>query len=168
MKQLLLLCSSLLLAPALLSQVTPPVTPPAPPVSACPIQVNQAWLDTKGSTIPADDAHKDWFLHVKLTNKSEQSIVGFVVHAEMPVLPGRSLAKPEFTEQARRQWNGELAPAATLNRRWKITTNSNTMGLLRIWFDGIKFADGSSWTGDAASTCSFAATGHIMPAQAGH
>lgn len=169
MRRLLLICSALFAVPAaLLCQAVAPSMPPAQPIGACPIEVTQAWLDAAGATMPAATGQKDWNLHVRLTNKSEQAIVAFVVHADLAALPGRSLAKPETSEQVQRHWTGELAAMAPLTRRWKIRTGPNTMGLKRVWFDGFKFADGSSWRGDQGATCSFAATGHMVPAHDSH
>jgi len=164
MKTLLLL-SSCLLAPSLFAQSGVPKPFLPTPADSCPIQVNEAWLNAPGTTIvPADAGRKSWRLHISFANKSEKDITGFIVHADLALRPDGSVA-PKQSQHIHRRWMGEVASMDHKTEEWKITAAPNTAGLDRVWFDRVRFADGSTWEGDNGATCSFAATGHMVPAK---
>ena len=166
-------CMALFLQPAFSqAQTIPPSTMQpdpdhkAPQAMSCPIRIDEAYLTADPATLPAQAAAAKRTLHVTLVDVSGKPIVGYTVRARIDLPPAGSLTNAPQTSTVSRRWHGQLEQDTPTKEKWTFSADRLTMGLRRVWFDKVTFADGSIWNKSASDSCSFAATGHIVQTRA--
>ena len=138
----------------------------APPAS-CPIRVDEAYLTAEPAAMPAEGTAVRRTLHVTLVDAGGKRINSYTVHAKIALRPGGTLTNAPQTRNVTRRWHGDLEPDTPTKQQWAFPADRFTMGLQRVWFDKVTFADGTVWNKSASDGCSFAATGRVIQTKAG-
>ncbi len=141
---------------------TPNAAPNAAPAASCPIRADEAYLTSEGGAMPAEGATSRRTLHVTIVDVSTKPISSYVVRARIAVRPGGTLTDQPQTAMVTRKWQGTLQPDTATQQQWTFPADRFTMGLQRVWFDKVVFADGTTWTKTRNDGCTYAATGHIV------
>jgi hypothetical protein len=127
--------------------------------------------------MPAEGPTSKRTLHVTIVDTSTKPISSYTVHAKIAVRPGGSMNNAPQTATVTRKGQGALQPDTPKQEQWTFPADRFTMGLQRVWFDKVVFADGTTWNKTPNDGCTYAATGHIvqthdpaqpMPAIKGH
>jgi hypothetical protein len=170
MKCLLLFCYALFavsFARTVAEPAQSPDTPAAPHIdgtSACPLHLQEAYITTQTGAVPVTDGRPARTLHVGVVNVSGKTIISFVTHAVISLEPGPSTTDLEKRQRVTHTWTGEMVPRARDKEEWQFIPEADSTGVIRVSFNKVKFQDGSVWTRSPGDACSFAATGHVVPA----
>ena len=124
--------------------------------------MDEAYLTADPSALPAEAPTAKRTLHVTLVDTAGKQIVSYVVHARIDLRPTGTLTDAPPTANVTRHWHGDLEPDTPTKQAWTFPADRFTMGLRRVWFDKVTFADGTVWNKSANDGCSFAATGHVV------
>jgi hypothetical protein len=152
-------------SPPSAAQTSPSPDQTIPPAS-CPIRVDEAYLTADPAAMPAEGTAVRRTLHATLVDSSGKRIVSYVVHARIDLMPNGTLTNAPQTGNIIRRWHGDLEPDTPTKQQWVFPANRFTLGLQRLWFDKVTFADGTVWNKSARDGCSFAATGRVVQTKA--